>query len=207
MENGTVPGGNVRGPKWSLMPDDRLTDALNRTATSAASRWRGIGPLIDRELNHVASGLLWQCVSLGWRQTLESGELVGEFYLRMLKEDAKRWVDRKHFFAYAAACMRNILTDRYRSRQATKRMRPDLATRGAASDAAILQRLDIQKALEKLERMSPRQAGIVEMRFFRGMAIPEIAESIQMSEKTVQREWLAARAWLFAELTGRPLDA
>jgi RNA polymerase sigma-70 factor (ECF subfamily) len=57
-------------------------------------------------------------------------------------------------------------------------------------------------ALEKLEKMSPRQADIVEMRFFGGWEIPEIARAIQVSEKTVQREWLAARAWLHAELTG-----
>jgi RNA polymerase sigma factor (TIGR02999 family) len=184
----------------------RLTDALNRPATSAASRWRGIGPLIDRELNHIAGRLLRQFVFLGWTQTLESGELVGEFYLRVLQEDAKRWVDRKHFFAYAAACMRNILTDRHRARHAAKRTCPDPKTAGAASDGGILQRIDIQMALEKLEHMSPRQAGIVEMRFFRGMEIPEIARSIQMSEKTVQREWLAARAWLYSELKGRCLE-
>jgi RNA polymerase sigma factor (TIGR02999 family) len=190
----------------SLDAGPRLTDALNRTATSAASRWRGIGPLIDRELNHIAGRLLRQFVALGWTQTLESGELVGEFYLRVLNEDAKRWVDRKHFFAYAAACMRNILTDRHRARHAAKRTPPDPKTKGAPSDAGILQRIDIQKALEKLEQMSPRQAGIVEMRFFRGMEIPEIARSIQMSEKTVQREWLAARAWLYAELKGKRME-
>lgn len=185
----------------------RLTDALNRPATSAASRWRGIGPLIDRELNHIAGSLLRQFVWLGWKQTLESGELVGEFYLRILKEDAKRWVDRKHFFAYASACMRHILTDRHRARQAAKRTRPDSTSGRASADPGVLQRLDIQIALEKLAQMSPRQAGIVEMRFFRGMEIPEIARAIQMSEKTVQREWLAARAWLYAELTGWRLKA
>lgn len=185
----------------------RLTDSLNRPATSAASRWRGIGPLIDRELNHIAGTLLRQFVWLGWQQTLESGELVGEFYLRVLKEDAKHWVDRKHFFAYASACMRHILTDRHRARQAAKRTRPDSTTGGIPRDAGILQRLDIQIALEKLHQMSTRQASIVEMRFFRGMEIPEIARSIQMSEKTVQREWLAARAWLYAELTGWRLKA
>jgi RNA polymerase sigma factor (TIGR02999 family) len=184
----------------------RLTEALNRPATSAASRWRGIGPLIDRELNHIAGRLLRQFVCLGWQRTLESGELVGEFYLRVLREDAKHWVDRQHFFAYAAASMRNILTDRHRARHAAKRTRPDSTTGGSPGDANILQRLDIRMALEKLEQMSPRQASIVEMRFFRGMEIPEIARSIQMSEKTVQRQWLAARAWLYAELTGWRLE-
>ena len=103
--------------------------------------------------------------------------------------------------------MRHILTDRHRARQAAKRTRPDSASGRASADPGVLQRIDIQIALEKLAQMSPRQASIVEMRFFRGMEIPEIARSIQMSEKTVQREWLAARAWLYAELTGWRLKA
>ena len=175
---------------------------MNRPATSAASRWRRIGPLIDRELNHLARNLLHQLLSVGWKQTLEPGELVGEFYLCVLTDDAKRWVDRKHFFAYATACMRSILIDRHRARTAAKRL-PHGGNSGVeAWDAEVLPRLEIQMALEKLEKMSPRQADIVEMRFFGGWEIPEIARAIQVSEKTVQREWLAARAWLHAELTG-----
>jgi len=184
----------------------KLTEALNRPATSAASRWRRVGPLIDRELNHIAGNLLRQFVFAGSQQTLEPGELVGEFYLRVLREDARRWVDRKHFFAYATACMRNLLTDRHRARRAAKRTPPDADSGGERGDAGMLPRLEIQMALEKLEKMSPRQAAIVEMRFFGGMEVPEIARSIEMSEKTVHREWLAARAWLYAEFTGRPLE-
>ena len=182
--------------------DNRLTENLNRPATSAASRWRRIGPVIDRELNHLARNLLRQLLSVGWKQTLEPGELVGEFYLRVLTDDAKRWVDRKHFFAYATACMRSILTDRHRARTAAKRLPYGGNSHTELWDAGVLPRLEIQMALEKLEKMSPRQADIVEMRFFGGLEIPEIAQAIQMSEKTVQREWLAARAWLHAELTG-----
>jgi RNA polymerase sigma-70 factor (ECF subfamily) len=183
--------------------DTRLTETLNRPATSAASRWRRIGPLIDRELNRIARNLLGQFVSVGWKETLEPSELVSEFYLRVLREDSKRWVDRKHFYAYASACMRSILTDRYRARTAAKRSpEPPVNSGSAARGARILQRFEIQMALEKLEKMSPRQAAIVEMRFFGGLEISEIAAAIQLSEKTIQRDWLAARAWLYAELAG-----
>jgi RNA polymerase sigma-70 factor (ECF subfamily) len=153
-------------------------------------------------LNHVARNLLSQLLIVGWKQTLEPGELVAEFYLRVLTDDAKRWVDRKHFFAYATACMRSILTDRYRARTAAKRHPNGGISHVEPRDVAVLPRLEIQIALEKLEKMSPRQADIVEMRFFGGLEIPEIARAMQVSEKTVQREWLAARAWLHAELTG-----
>ncbi len=190
--------------------NNRLTETLNKPSTSAGSRWKRIGPLIDRELNHIARNLIGQFVSVGWKQTLEPGELVGEFYLRVLREDAKRWVDRKHFYAYASACMRSILTDRHRARTAAKRI--PHARHGNQSGEitraeGVHARLEIQMALEKLARMSPRQANIVEMRFFGGLEIAEIALAIQMSEKTVQREWLAARAWLYSELAGGQLGA
>jgi RNA polymerase sigma-70 factor (ECF subfamily) len=188
-------------------PTERLTEALNRPATSVASRWRRIGPVIDRELNHIARNLLRQLLSVGWKQTLEPGELVAEFYLRILEDDTKRWVDRKHFFAYASACMRSILTDRHRARTAAKRLPHGGTFHIEPLGAGVFPRLEIQMALEKLEKMSPRQADIVEMRFFGGWEIAEIARTIQVSEKTVQREWLAARAWLHAELTGTRLGA
>lgn len=180
----------------------RLTETLNRPATSAASHWRRIGPLIDRELNRIARNLLGRFVPVGWKQTLEPGELVSEFYLRVLREDSKRWVDRKHFYASASTCMRSILTDRHRARTAAKRSCDAGSFHGEPRDSEIPPCLEIQIALEKLERMSPRQAGIVEMRFFGGLEISEIAAATRMSEKTVQRDWLAARAWLYAELAG-----
>jgi RNA polymerase sigma-70 factor (ECF subfamily) len=183
-----------------------LTEALNRQATSAASRWRRIGPLIDRELNHIAGSLLRQFAAMGWQHTWEPSELVSEFYLRLLRDNAKRWVDRTHFFAYATASMRNILTDRHRARKAAKRTPPGGAAKDNAGDEEMLPRIEILMALEKLEKLSPRQASIVEMRFFSGMEIAEIARSIDMTERTVQREWLAARAWLYAELNGRSLS-
>lgn len=184
-------------------PPSKLTDALNRPATSAASRWRRIGPLVDRELHHIAGALLRQFSAAGSRQTLEPADLVNEFYLRLLRNDARRWVDRKHFFAYATAGMRHILTDRQRARKSVKRTPPGATSTSAAGEGAA-PRIEILLALEKLEKLSPRQASIVEMRFFRGMEVNEIARSIGMTERTVQREWLAARAWLYAELIGRP---
>jgi len=196
------PGREVAMVADADSPPSNLTEALNRPATSAAARWRRIGPLIDRELNHIAGRMLRQFAAMGWLQTLEPGELVSEFYLRLLRDDAKHWVDRKHFFAFAAASMRNILTDRHRARNAAKRTPPGGGVKSQAGDAGMLPRIEILMALEKLEKLSPRQASIVEMRFFSGMEIVEIARSIQMSERTVQREWLAARAWLYAELAG-----
>ncbi|MBZ5608975.1 MAG: sigma-70 family RNA polymerase sigma factor [Acidobacteriia bacterium] len=183
-----------------------LTDALNAPATSASSRWRRIGPLIDRELQRIAGRLVRQFPWMG-RQTLEPAELVAEFYVRVLQDDSKHWVDRKHFFAYATVCMQSILRDRHRARNAVKR-RPSSQDApenpNLAPDQPFALAVEIQLILDRLGRMSPRQAEVVEMRFFRGLDIGEIAAAIGVSEKTVQRDWLVARAWLHAELSGRP---
>ncbi len=182
-----------------------LTDALNAPATSASSRWRRIGPLIDRELQRIA-GRLVRHFSWTSRQTLEPGELVAEFYLRVLQDDSKHWADRKHFFAYATLCMQSILRDRHRARSAVKRT-PSAADPGVENPVPsqpFALRVEIQQILDRLWRMSPRQAEVVEMRFFRGLEVGEIAAAIGISEKTVQRDWLVARAWLHAELSGRP---
>jgi RNA polymerase sigma factor (TIGR02999 family) len=183
-----------------------LTDSLNAPATSASSRWRRIGPLIDRELRRISGRLVRQSAGMGG-QTLEPAELVAEFYLRVLEDDSKHWADRKHFFAYATVCMQSILRDRHRARNAAKR-KPE---QPAAHDPDLVPGLpfepvvEIQILLERLGRMSPRQAEIVELRFFRGLEVQEIAMTMGVSEKTVQRDWIVARAWLHAELSGRPL--
>lgn len=185
---------------------DRITGALNRLATSAGSRWEKVAPLVSSELRRVADHLVRQFAATGRAPTVEAGELVNEFYIRMLKEDQRRWVDRRHFFAYASAAMRSILLDRYRARRAARR--PPEKARVPLESADIrpeevngrLNLVAMQEAMEELARLSERQAKIVEMRFFAGLELTEIAELLAVSEKTVRRDWLAARAFLYAQL-------
>lgn len=190
-------------PNHEPVPD-RLTDLLNR-ATRTGERWQRIGPVVDRELRRRAAATLRQ-MTPGNTATLQPEELVAEFYLRLLRDEGQRWISRKHFFSYASAAMRSILIDRHRSRIAVKRPAPNLRlTLGDVDPVAPahpLQRMEINLALDRLRAMSERQATIVELRFFAGMENAEIAALLGVSEKTVQRDWITARAWLFAELSG-----
>jgi RNA polymerase sigma factor (TIGR02999 family) len=137
-------------------------------------------------------------------QTLQATALVHEAYLRLVQSDPA-WNDRQHFIAIAARSMRQILVERARARGARKRwggmnrvtLSETLA--GAATADEMLPALD--EALERLERIDPEQARIVELRFFVGLGNDETAASLGLSPATVKRRWALARAWLFRELT------
>lgn len=194
------------GPK-ALEANSHLTEQLNKTDTSQTSRWNRIALLVDHELTKVAASTMREFAAVSWQPTLQPEELVNEFYLHMLRADTRRWENRKHFFASAASCMRNILIDRHRARKAGRRPDPErtipLETLAASNEPAVrpaLHGLQIAIAIERLRERSPRQAEMIELRFFGGMEIGEIAKKLELSEKTVQRDWLAARAFLYAEL-------
>lgn len=189
--------------------EDRITNHLNRADTSVRSRWKRIAPLVDRELRKLAAAALRQFRVVNWRPTLQPEELVNEFYLRLLRADARPWENRKHFFSYASTTMRSILIDHHRSRKAGKR---PPAARSVALDELLAGQepichppahlAEIGRAIKRLQMLSPRQAQIVDLRFFAGMEIAEISAKLQLSEKTVHRDWIAACAFLYAELSG-----
>ncbi len=197
--------------------EDRITNHLNRADTSVRSRWKRIAPLVDRELRKLAAAALHQFSAVNWRPTLQPEELVNEFYLRLLRADARPWENRKHFFSYASITMRSILIDHHRSRKADKRPPAGgsvafdelLAGQEPAYPPPSAQITEIGLAIERLQMLSPRQAQIIDLRFFAGMEISEISAKLELSEKTVQRDWIAARAFLYAELSGveGPSDA
>jgi RNA polymerase sigma factor (TIGR02999 family) len=196
------------------MPDDaeKLTYQLNRTDTPGRSRWKRVAPLVDRELRKLAASALRQFVAVNWRPTLQPEELVNEFYLRLLHADARRWENRRHFFSYASNAMRSILIDRHRAGKVDKRPQADkgrpLDELPSGDEPAVSpppRALEIGRALERLQAMSPRQAQVIDLRFFAGMEIAEISKKLDLSEKTVQRDWIAARAFLYAELGGLPM--
>jgi RNA polymerase sigma factor (TIGR02999 family) len=128
---------------------------------------------------------------------------VHELYLKIVSTplDAR---DRKHFFAIAALAMRQILADRARRRKASKRggaEQVQVTLSGLADDGGQdVDSIAIDTALVKLEALSPRQAKIVEMRCLLGLSVPETAEALDLSERTVHSEWRLARAWLTREL-------
>jgi RNA polymerase sigma factor (TIGR02999 family) len=132
--------------------------------------------------------------------TLQPTALVHELYLRLVDQRSVAWNDRTHFFAVAAQVMRRILVDHARRRNSEKRgggVTP--VTIGAALDVATSESLDVvalDVALERLDKVFPQQAKIVELRFYGGLTIDETAEALGISAATVSREWTMARAWL-----------
>ena len=140
-------------------------------------------------------------------QTLQATALVHEAYLRLLGNEDKRWENRRHFFSAAAEAMRHILIDRARRRlrarhgdNAERIPLDDVEIIAPAKDDMVLQ---LDEALEALAKTSPEQAEIVKLRFFAGFTEPEIAEILDLSERSVQREWSYAKAWLFDRIEAK----
>jgi RNA polymerase sigma factor (TIGR02999 family) len=145
-------------------------------------------------------------------QTLQATALVHEAFLNLSKQKNRPWKNRTHFLAIAALSMRQILVQRARARNAEKRgggaekIELDesvMADRTVPTPGGV-DVLALDAALEKLAALDPQQAKIVELRYFGGMTVEEVAESLDISPATVKRHWTVARAWLHKELTGNP---
>jgi RNA polymerase sigma factor (TIGR02999 family) len=141
-------------------------------------------------------------------QTLQPTALVHEVYLRLVDQQRATWKNRGQFFAVAAEMMRRILVDRARARRAAKRSgqwsRVTLDNVAAVTEPADVDVLDLDRALTDLARVDPRKSRIAELRFFAGLSLEETGEALGISLATVERDWQAARAWLFRELSARP---
>lgn len=174
--------------------------------------WRGgdeaalarLTPLVHDELRRMAH----RCMGGEHAQhTLQTTALVNELYLRLVDARRVNWQNRAHFFAMAARLMRRVLVDAARSRRAGKRggdvvrVTLDEPAVAAPDRAADLLRLD--EALEALATRDARKSQVVEMRFFGGLSLEEVAGVLGVSTKTVQRDWEFARAWLQREMGGR----
>jgi RNA polymerase sigma-70 factor, ECF subfamily len=136
--------------------------------------------------------------------TLQTTALVHEAYMKLAGDGRVAARGRAYFFAAAAQSMRQVLVDRARRRTAAKRGgRAEPVTLGehdAPVDAYALELVELDDALRRLARHSPRQAKVVEYRFFAGMNVGETAEALGVSTRTVESDWFMARAWLFEAL-------
>ncbi|MCC5907295.1 MAG: sigma-70 family RNA polymerase sigma factor [Balneolaceae bacterium] len=136
--------------------------------------------------------------------TLQKTALVHELYLKMLGQSEVEWQNRAHFYSIASRCMRQILVDYARKKVALRR--------GGKNRAITLdeEKLDLEEHAEeiiemsdlikKLSEIDSRRGQVVEMRFFGGMSIPEISEVLQVTTRTVDRDWAKAKLWLYNEL-------
>jgi len=136
-------------------------------------------------------------------ETLNPTGLVHEVWVRFARNGG-RFADREHFSAVAALAMRQVLVDRSRRRGAARRGggwdRVTLA--GLVDDAPSVDLLALDRALDQLESLDPRQAQIAQLRLFAGATVGEIAHALELSESSVEKDWRRARAWLGATLSG-----
>jgi RNA polymerase sigma factor (TIGR02999 family) len=139
--------------------------------------------------------------------TLQTTALVHEAYLRLVDQRGARWQNRAHFFAIAAQMMRRILVDHMRKTSAAKRggsaLRLPLDEGLAVTDEQSIDLVAIDEALVKLSALDPQQGRIVELRFFGGLNVEETAEVLDISPRTVKRDWRMAKAWLHREIGGK----
>ena len=139
--------------------------------------------------------------------TLQPTALVNEAYLRLLGQSDVEWRNRSHFFGIAAQAMRRLLVDHARRHSAARRDGGVAVTLDdglpATGGGASYDVLGVHEALDALQALDPRQARIVELKFFVGLSLEEIAEVVGISVSTVSREWSLARAWLQHELGDR----
>src|SRR6185369_15679335 len=158
-------------------------------------------PLVYDELHRIAGRYM---ARQQHGHTLQTTGLIHEAYLRMANQEEKRWENRAHFFAVAATVMRHILVDHARARQRDKRggdaLKVSLDEAIAKADDRALEITALDDALKTLATFDQQQSRIVELRFFGGLTMEEIAEAIGISLSTVEREWRAARAWLGRQL-------
>ncbi|HTX15404.1 MAG TPA: sigma-70 family RNA polymerase sigma factor [Candidatus Baltobacteraceae bacterium] len=136
--------------------------------------------------------------------TLQSAALVNEAYLRLAGKEPPEWQNRAHFFGFAAQMMRHILVDHARSRLAAKRgagaPRLSLDPEIALPQKPGVDLVALDDALNKLAAMDPQQSRLIELRYFGGLSIEETAVVMGISARTVDRIWVAARAWLRLEM-------
>jgi len=139
--------------------------------------------------------------------TMQTTALVHEAYLRLVKQDRTSWQNRGQFFSIASQMMRRILVDRARARNMRKRSgqwaRVTLDEDAALEQARAVDVLDLDRALSELATFDARKSQIAELRFFGGLSLVEAGHALGLSEATVERDWQAARVWLYTRLTGK----
>jgi len=180
----------------------RVTQLLRLWSSGDKAALERLLPVVYEELRRLARREMRREDA---SHTLQPTALVGELYLRLVRQHRTSWENRAQFFAVGAQMMRRILVDHARARAASKR--GGKAPRLSLTDAArigtepAIDVLEIDRALTRLAKLDPDHARIVELRFFSGLSVEETAHVLGRSPRTIDREWRLAKAWLYGQLT------
>lgn len=177
-----------------------VTDWLKLWRAGEPAAFSALLPAVYQELRQAAERALKRDAAA---HTLQPTALVHEAWIRLKQARPADWQDRQHFLAGAARLMRQILIDHARTAAAQKRAggeRVDLSRLNLAASPEPVDLLALEQALMQLEQIDPRKAQLVEMRVFGGLDFAEIGEALGLSRATLDRDWRAARAFLYARL-------
>jgi len=178
-----------------------VTQLLRASRGGSREAFDGLFSLLYDELRRIAHR---QLAGQPRDRTLNTTALIHEAYLRMVDQTQVDWEDRAHFFAYAARAMRAIIVDYARRRCAQKRgghlAHVSFDDRDLPVEAQAEMIVAVDTALTQLTEVSERLGRIVECRFFGGMSLDEIAAALRVSDRTVRRDWIKAKTWLYSEL-------
>ncbi|MCB9846050.1 MAG: sigma-70 family RNA polymerase sigma factor [Phycisphaeraceae bacterium] len=184
---------------------DQVTEVLRRVSDGDHRAAERLIPLVYDELRRLAAA------QMGHERadhTLQATALVNEAYLRMVDQTRASFRDRNHFFAVAATTIRRVLVDhartKGRAKRGGKRQRVELDASVDWSGSQDLDLLALDESLSRLHDLHPRQARVVELRFFAGLTIQQTAEVLGVGTTTVEDDWAIARAWLRRALEGPP---
>lgn len=187
------------------MPSNDVTELLRQWSIGDQDAYQRLLPIVYDELRRMAGGFLRHERE---GHTLQPTALVHELYMRMVDQSRSDWHDRAHFFSVAAKMMRRILVDHARKRITDKRGSgaehlplDEALDTPVHPDKALLA---VDDALTRFAEFDPERSRIVEMRYFGGMDLAEIADILQVSRTTVKRHWTVARMWLHRELENNP---
>ncbi len=178
-----------------------ITRALRGMAFDRGEALQALVPLVHQDLKRIARA---QRARMRPGETLCTTALVNEAYLKLVRSGELNVESRKHFFALASLAMRQILVDYARGKSSAKREHLEGGVIGEDIDPAEVQQadmvLELDEALERLEQLSPRLAHIVNCRYFGGYSEQETAEILGITDRTVRRDWVKAKAWLAVNL-------
>jgi RNA polymerase sigma factor (TIGR02999 family) len=183
------------------LTDETITQLLVRWSSGDQEAAERVLPLVYEELRRIASRQLRRERDA---HTLQATAIVHEAYMRLVEQPGLEWPSRAHFFSFSAHLIRRILVDYARRRNRAKRG-------GLSEKITLVEMVDLafdkspdlvalDEALSGLEKVDPRKASVVELKFFAGLTLEEIAEQLGISPETVSREWRRARAWLYSAL-------
>jgi len=185
------------------MPSEACATQLLKAAAEGDSQAAAqLLPLVYQQLRSLAQARM-RSEKKG--HTLQATALVHEAYLRLVGNDSGGWTTRAQFFRAAAEAMRRILIEHARHRNREKRgggrQRQPIDVVDLAHESHSDNILELDAAITRLGERDPRMAEIVRFRFYGGLSIQEVAAALELSERTVEREWTFARAWLYEQLS------